>query len=58
MPLDALVFFVRSGKAVPLALEDGGKMQFVGDGSSYVLYSDDGESREVALEPNLREVRR
>ncbi len=57
MALDAVVFFVRKGCLVPLAKNameaassadiDESKLGFIGNGTGYRLYSDDGFTREI-----------
>ncbi len=56
--LDAVVFFVRKGCLVPLAKNameaassadiDESKLGFIGNGTGYRLYSDDGFTREIS----------
>ena len=55
-----VIFFVRSGKLLPLARPclnttqlDIDSLQFLGDGTTYELYWDDGLSREIT-EENIR----
>jgi alpha-glucosidase len=60
VPLDAVVFFVRKGCLVPLAKNameakssaDIGvdQLDFIGSGSSYRLYSDDGFTRDISAQ--------
>jgi len=61
VPLNAVVFFIKKGHTVPLcrpALStqelDTSEFTFIGDGSSYSLYEDDGYTRNVTLEGNIR----
>lgn len=58
VPTDAVVFFVRKGCLVPIARNameaassadiDAGKLDFVGNGNGYRLYSDDGFTRDIS----------
>lgn len=58
VPIDSVVFFVRKNCLVPIAqgaMEaassediDAGKLGFIGSGSGYRLYSDDGFTRDVS----------
>lgn len=63
VPLNAVVFFVRHGRLVPLCRPESssGKLDtnhftFLGDGASYELYEDDGYTREIALKDHLRKI--
>lgn len=55
-PLNELVFFIRLGKAVPLAKAarrvtdiDWNALEWLGDGRDYTLYDDDGTTKEDTL---------
>lgn len=55
-PLNELVFFIRPGKAVPLAKAarrvtdiDWNALEWLGDGREYTLYDDDGTTKEDTL---------
>lgn len=61
VPLESVVFFVRSKKLVPLCKAsscidslDTSSFTFAGDGSSYNLYDDDGESLEIDLNKGIK----
>ena len=52
-----MVFFIRKGKLLPIgaAVQSTAELDLKavtlhGDGDSYALYTDDGESREVSLD--------
>lgn len=58
IPLSHVVFFVRKNHLVPVSLKGGmsvsevdfDNLSFLGDGTSYEYYRDDGETREAGLE--------
>ncbi len=61
VPLDAVVFFVKQGKLVPLSQParntsevDYKTLLCVGTGTSYELYEDDGYTRNITLDGHLR----
>jgi alpha-glucosidase len=62
-PLNAVVFFIKHGHLIPLCepvlcsdkLDTSG-FTFLGDGSSYDLYEDDGYTRDVKLEGSIRKI--
>lgn len=63
VPLNAVVFFIKHGHLVPLcrpALSsdklDTSDLAFIGDGTSYELYEDDGFTRNIKLEGNIRKL--
>ena len=63
VPLNAVVFFVRHGCLVPLCRPESSSHKlntehftFLGDGSSYELYEDDGYTREITLKDHLRKI--
>lgn len=65
VPLNVVPLFIRSGKCIPVAdvAECVAKlrtdnMQIIGyEGASYVLYEDDGYTREYDLEANCKTIR-
>ncbi|MCK9170990.1 MAG: alpha-glucosidase [Treponema sp.] len=63
VPLNAVVFFVKHDHLIPLcrpALSsdklDTSEFTFLGDGSSYNLYEDDGYTRDVKIEGSIRKI--
>lgn len=63
VPLNAVVFFVKHGRLVPLCAPalssdklDTTSFTFLGDGQSYDLYEDDGFTRDIKLEGNIRKL--
>ena len=69
VPEESVVFFVRKGKAVPLAIPVNGNrsplstkdistenLTLVGDGKSYSLYEDDGYTRKIDLASGMRNI--
>ena len=63
VPEESVVFFIRNGKAVPLAkpalcerdvTTEG--LKLYGTGTSYGLYEDDGYTRSIDLKKNTREI--
>ena len=63
VPLNAVVFFIKHGHILPLcrpALSsdklDTSRFTFLGDGSSYDLYEDDGYTRDIKLEGTVRKI--
>ncbi|HAH61839.1 MAG TPA: alpha-glucosidase, partial [Treponema sp.] len=63
VPLNAVVFFVKHGRLVPLCAPalssdklDTTNFTFLGDGESYDLYEDDGYTRDVKLGGNIRKL--
>lgn len=65
VPLNAVVFFIRSGKTVPLCNASNSTSEisfnsfdFLGDGSEYTLYHDDGFTKQINLEKNIILIKR
>lgn len=64
VPLNVVILFVRSGKCIPLANVavsvfeiDEGNLELIGyENSSYVLYDDDGYTRDYNMEANLKKL--
>ncbi len=63
VPLESVVFFVKKGHLVPLckpaqntSLLDTSKFTFLGNGSSYDLYEDDGYTKNIDISKNTRRI--
>lgn len=65
IPLNELVFFIKKGHMVPLCEPadctdnlDLSHLEYIGDGDSYTLYSDDGYSKDYDNPSNRKVMRR
>jgi len=65
IPLDTVVFFVRSKKLVPLCTPSSctdklntNTFKFAGDGITYELYDDDGSSLDINLSEGTKSINR
>ncbi len=63
VPESDIVFFIRSGKAIPLCKSAKSTMELerdeltlIGDGDGYLLYTDDGESKNYSNPQNFRHI--
>ena len=64
-PLNAVIFFIKKGHAVPLAKAaeytdsiDYSTLKLYGTGNSYDLYRDDGYTRKVTLENHITVIKK
>ena len=63
VPESDIVFFIRSGKAIPLCESAKSTMELqrenltlIGDGDGYLLYTDDGESKNYSNPANFKHI--